>query len=160
MDMWEDAMCCMFAFSVQISWQTPWLITVWACCDSPSGWVFKKFKLHLADLETWMPYRCHSLVQKVLFKKLMKHFKGFSTRFTKIHAKLDADALLACTIHHRQKQTYRKMTLVETTWLHCGARWQADAIGLQKCDFGLPSFLLSRRQVTMIKVRELSDRTH
>jgi hypothetical protein len=35
--------------------------------------------------------------------------------------------------------------------------WQTDAIGLWKCDLGLPSHRLSPRQLTTVTVRELSD---
>jgi hypothetical protein len=37
--------------------------------------------------------------------------------------------------------------------------WQTDAVGLRKCDLGLPSHLLSLRQLTTITTRELFDRT-
>jgi hypothetical protein len=36
----------------------------------------------------------------------MKHFKGFDSRFTKLHAELDADMLLDFAIHYRQNETH------------------------------------------------------
>jgi hypothetical protein len=38
----------------------------------------------------------------------MKHFKGFSIRFTELHAKVDADTLLDFAIHCRQNKTQSK----------------------------------------------------
>jgi hypothetical protein len=42
---------------------------------------------------------------KNVLQKPTKHFKGFGSGFTKLHAKLDADMLLDFAIHHRQKET-------------------------------------------------------
>jgi hypothetical protein len=36
---------------------------------------------------------------------LTKHFKGFGSGFTELHAKLDADTLLDFAIHRRQNET-------------------------------------------------------
>jgi hypothetical protein len=36
---------------------------------------------------------------------LQKPHKGFGSRFTELHAKLDADTLLDFAIHHRQNET-------------------------------------------------------
>jgi hypothetical protein len=48
-------------------------------------------------------------------KSLTKHFKGFGSGFTELHAKLDADTLLDFAIHHRQNKTRsRKSTRVKT----------------------------------------------
>jgi hypothetical protein len=52
-------------------------------------------------------------------KSLMKHFKGFGSGFTEIHAKLDANTLLDFVIHHRQNETQiRKSTRVKTMFIH------------------------------------------
>jgi hypothetical protein len=49
----------------------------------------------------------------------MKHFKVFSSGFTKLHAKLDADMLLYFAIHRRQNETQsRKGTHVKTMHVH------------------------------------------
>jgi hypothetical protein len=74
-------------------------------------------------------------------KSLMKHFKGFGSGFTKFHAKLDADTLLDFAIHRRQNETHKskKDSYKNDACSQSGATWQADAIGLQKCDLGLPS---------------------
>jgi hypothetical protein len=49
----------------------------------------------------------------------MKHFKGFSSGFTKLHTKVDADTLLNLAIHHRQNETQsRKITRVKTMRVH------------------------------------------
>jgi hypothetical protein len=50
----------------------------------------------------------------------MKHFKGFGSRFTELHAKLDADMLLDFAIHHRQNETQsQKSSHVKTMCVHC-----------------------------------------
>jgi hypothetical protein len=40
----------------------------------------------------------------MLSKSLKKHFKGFDSGFTELHAKLDADMLLYFVIHRRQNE--------------------------------------------------------
>jgi hypothetical protein len=40
-------------------------------------------------------------------KSLTKHFKGFGSGFTELHAKLDADALLDFAIHRSQRETQK-----------------------------------------------------
>jgi hypothetical protein len=53
-------------------------------------------------------------------KSLTKHFKGFASGFTELHAKLDADTLLDSAIHRRQNETpSRKINRVETMRVHC-----------------------------------------
>jgi hypothetical protein len=37
-------------------------------------------------------------------KSLTKHFKGFGSGFTELHAKLNSDALLDFAIHRRQQE--------------------------------------------------------
>jgi hypothetical protein len=52
-------------------------------------------------------------------KSLMKHFKGFGSGFTELHAKLDADTLLDFVIHRRQNKTRsRKSIHVKTMHVH------------------------------------------
>jgi hypothetical protein len=52
-------------------------------------------------------------------KSLRKHFSGFGSRFTELHSKLDADALLNFAISSRQKETQsRKSTPVKTMCVH------------------------------------------
>jgi hypothetical protein len=41
----------------------------------------------------------------MFYKGLMKHFKGFGSGFTELHAKLGADTLLDYAIHRRQNET-------------------------------------------------------
>jgi hypothetical protein len=78
----------------------------------------------------------------------MKHFKGFGRGFIKLQTKLDEDTLLDFAIHRRQKKTQsQKSTHVKTMHLQHGVMWQTDAIGLWKCDPGLPTHLLSQRQL-------------
>jgi hypothetical protein len=49
----------------------------------------------------------------------MKHFTGFGSGFTELHAKLDADKLLNFAIHRRQNGTQgRKSTRVKTMRVH------------------------------------------
>jgi hypothetical protein len=45
-------------------------------------------------------------------KSLMKHFKGLSSEFTELHAKLDAGTLLSFVIHRRQNGTRVKEAVV------------------------------------------------
>jgi hypothetical protein len=42
----------------------------------------------------------------------MKHFKGFSSRFTELHAKLDADTLLDFAIQSTQNKPEVEKALV------------------------------------------------
>jgi hypothetical protein len=78
----------------------------------------------------------------------MKHFKGFSKGFTKLHAKLDEDTLLEFAIHHRQNETKsKKHSCKKKACSQHDVTWQTDAIHLWKCDLGLPSRLLSLRQL-------------
>jgi hypothetical protein len=58
-----------------------------------------------------------------------KHFKGFGSRFTELHAKLGADTLLDFAIHCRQNETRsRKSTAVKVKRVHsvvsCGRLMQ------------------------------------
>jgi hypothetical protein len=79
----------------------------------------------------------------------MKHFKGFGSGFTKLHAKLDADTSLDFAIHHVQKQNTKskKHLCKKNACSQHGVMWQTDAIRLQNCDLGLTSHLLSPRQL-------------
>jgi hypothetical protein len=40
---------------------------------------------------------------KNVLQKPQKHFKGFGSRFTELHTKLDADTLLDFAIHYKTK---------------------------------------------------------
>jgi hypothetical protein len=52
-------------------------------------------------------------------KNLTKHFKGFGSGFTELHAKLDTGTLLDLAIHRRQNETRsRKSTRVKTLHVH------------------------------------------
>jgi hypothetical protein len=66
---------------------------------------------------------CHSItavrLKECFSKTIMKHLKGFGSRFTEIHAKLDVDMLLDFAIHRRQNETRsRKRTCVKTMCVH------------------------------------------
>jgi hypothetical protein len=74
-------------------------------------------------------------IQKPLFglknvlQNLTKHFKGFSSGFTELHAKLHADTLLDFSICHRQNETQSQIsTHVKTMHVHsvvlCGRLMQ------------------------------------
>jgi hypothetical protein len=79
----------------------------------------------------------------------MKHFKGFGSRFTKLHTELDADTLLNFVIHCRQNETQskKKQSCRNIACTQCGVTWETVAIGLRKCDLGLPYQRLSLRQL-------------
>jgi hypothetical protein len=52
-------------------------------------------------------------------KRLTKHFKGFSSGFTQLCPKLDAETLLDLAIRRRQNETQsRKSTRVKTMLFH------------------------------------------
>jgi hypothetical protein len=52
-------------------------------------------------------------------KNLTKHFKGFGSGFTELHAKLDSDTFLDIAIHRRQNETRsRKSTGVKPMRVH------------------------------------------
>jgi hypothetical protein len=52
-------------------------------------------------------------------KSFTKHFKGFSSEFTELHAICDADTFLDFTIHRGQNETRgRKSVRVKTMWVH------------------------------------------
>jgi hypothetical protein len=79
----------------------------------------------------------------------MKHFKGFGKGFTKLHAKLDAETLLAFSIYRRQNETRsRKNTPVKTTLIHnmvSRGRLMEQALG--RVTLASASHLLSPRQL-------------
>jgi hypothetical protein len=79
----------------------------------------------------------------------MKHVKDFSSGFTKLHAKLDADTLDFChPLQTKQNVKSKKHACKKkNVSSQCRLMWQTDEVGLQKCDLGLPSQLLSPRQL-------------
>jgi hypothetical protein len=85
---------------------------------------------------------------KNVLQKPHEHLKSFGSGFTELHAKLDADTLLNFAIHGRQNETgSRKSTRVKTMLVHSAMSCGSDAIGLRKYDLGLPSHLISPRQL-------------
>jgi hypothetical protein len=94
-------------------------------------------------------------------KSLVKHFRGFSSVFTKLHAKLVAACCsILPSIADKMKHEVEKHSCKNSACSQRGATWQTDAVGLQKCSLGLPSNLLSLREaVTAITVWELSNTT-
>jgi hypothetical protein len=52
-----------------------------------------------------MSFKNHCPELKMFSKSLIKHFKAFSSRFTKLHAKLDADMSLDFAVLCRQNET-------------------------------------------------------
>jgi hypothetical protein len=75
---------------------------------------------------------------------------GFGIGFTMIQAKLDAHILLDFAIHHRPKKKNHEVEKASCENNACsqhGVMRQTDAIGLRKCDLGLPFHLLSPRQL-------------
>jgi hypothetical protein len=63
-------------------------------------------------------------------KSLMKHFQGFSSGFTKLHATLDADSLPDFTILLRQNKTQKRHSYKNSVSSQSGVTWQSDAIDL------------------------------
>jgi hypothetical protein len=51
-------------------------------------------------------------------KSPTKHFKGFGSGFTELHAKRDADTLLDFAIHRRQNETRNRRTSVKIVPAH------------------------------------------
>jgi hypothetical protein len=52
-------------------------------------------------------------------KSLVKHFRGFGSGFTELHAKLDADTLLDFAIHHRRNEIRSQKSIrVKTMRVH------------------------------------------
>jgi hypothetical protein len=52
-------------------------------------------------------------------KNLTKHFTGFGSGFTELHAKLDSDTLLNFAVHHRRNKTEVKTnTSVKAMCVH------------------------------------------
>jgi hypothetical protein len=49
---------------------------------------------------------------KIVLQKPTKHFKGFDSQFSELHAKFDADTLLEFTIHRRQNETRSQKALM------------------------------------------------
>jgi hypothetical protein len=81
-------------------------------------------------------------------KGLTKHFKGVGSGFTELHAKLDADTLLDLpSIADKANTKSKKHSHKNSVCSQHGVTWQTDAVGFQKCDIGLPSHLLSPRQL-------------
>jgi hypothetical protein len=55
-----------------------------------------------------LKHECHSetaVLLKEYSPKVSQTFQGFGSRFTELHAKLDADMLLNLAIHCRQNET-------------------------------------------------------
>jgi hypothetical protein len=50
-----------------------------------------------------MPIKNHCSASRTFSKNLTKHFKGFGSGFTELHAKLDADMLLDFAVRPRKK---------------------------------------------------------
>jgi hypothetical protein len=88
-----------------------------ACAWSP--WTFFIFNWHSTGLETWMSLRNRCPAYRMFYKSLTKHFKGFSSGFTELHAKIDVNTLFDFAIHRRQNETRsRKSTRVKTLLVH------------------------------------------
>jgi hypothetical protein len=52
-------------------------------------------------------------------ESLTKHFNGFGSGFTKLHAELDEDTLLDVAVHRRQNETQsQESTCVKTMRVH------------------------------------------
>jgi hypothetical protein len=51
-----------------------------------------------------MPFKKNCPAYKMFSKSLKKHFKCFGSRFTKFHAKLDADTLLDFAITDKKNK--------------------------------------------------------
>jgi hypothetical protein len=105
------------------------------------------------DTQLALKRECHSKtivrVKRMFSKSLKKRFKGFSSGFTELHAKLDADTFLNFAIHCKRNETQsqKKHSFKNNACSQCGVTWQTDAIGFRKCDLGLPSQLLLPRQL-------------
>jgi hypothetical protein len=93
----------------------------------------------------------------MLSKSLMKHFKGFGSRFTELHAKLDAD-MFDFAIHRRQNETRsRKSTLVKTMRVYSMvSRGRLLQYTCRSVTLASPSSSFTKA-VTTVTVRELSD---
>jgi hypothetical protein len=59
-----------------------------------------------------MPIKNCCPASRMFIKILTKHFKGFGTGFTELHAKFDADTLLDFAIHRRQNKQEGEKALV------------------------------------------------
>jgi hypothetical protein len=75
-----------------------------------------------------LKHECHSKTA-VQLKASPKHFRGFSSGFIDLHAKLEADALLNFAIHCRQNETRsQKSTHIKIMRVHravsCGKLMQ------------------------------------
>jgi hypothetical protein len=72
-----------------------------------------------------MPFKKLLSGLKNVCKSLMKHFKGFSSGFTKLHMKLYVETLLNFAIHRRQNGTQsKKSTHIKTKHSQRGVMWQ------------------------------------
>jgi hypothetical protein len=63
------------------------------------------------------------------------------------------------SIADKMKQEAKKTPCKNSVCSQCSVTWQIDAIGLWMCDLGLPSHLLSPRQLTTITAQVFSDTT-
>jgi hypothetical protein len=73
-------------------------------CNFAGSWV----TLNVHHLRLALKHECHSKTAvelKECSPKASQSFSGFSSRFTELHAKLDADALLDFSNNCRQKET-------------------------------------------------------
>jgi hypothetical protein len=87
----------------------------------------------------------------MFFKSLLKHFKGCGSGFTELDENFYAQTLLNFAIHRRQNETRsRKRILLKTICVNSAvSRGKLAATGLWKSDYGLPSHLLSPRQLQL-----------
>jgi hypothetical protein len=70
----------------------------------------------------------------------LHHFRGFSSRFTNLHPKLNADTLLSFAIHHRMmshdrgmQQAYESVTWAFRHIFHWGS-YKKNGLGTLRCN--------------------------
>jgi hypothetical protein len=112
-------------------------------------WTFAIFNWHSTGLKTWMSFKITVWLKDCSPKASRSITRVSVSRITELHTKIDADTLLNFAIHCRknEKRSWKSTHVKNNANLQCSVTWQTDATGLQKSDFGLPSHLLSPKQI-------------
>jgi hypothetical protein len=156
------------------NWSQRCLQAHWLLDDSLHGWVLEYFNIFCHFLMLGHPERSssstdtrsafkhehHSKLLSGLTKSLSKHFKGFSSWFTELHAKFVPGTLLSVAIYCRQNETQSRKAVVfkqcmVTLWCHM-ADWYNRLFEMWPW---APLSFSFTEAVTAVIVWELSDTT-
>jgi hypothetical protein len=93
----------------------------------------------------------------VLIRECSPKVSSTTSRVLVVHLQSFTQTLIFPSIEDKMKHKVEEAPCKNNTISQCGVTWQTDAIGLQKCDFRLPSSSFTKATV---KVWKLSDTTY